>query len=104
MSISLVLALIVVGLCSCEQTDTDGSCPVSNEVVDELKAEMSECSSKLAECRRNDEISEEGCSSRPKEADSSVSVFAFGVVFGVFATLAGIVVSICCCVFCDKQA
>ena len=88
-----LLLSVVVSLCSC---DSESSCSASDASIQELKAQ-------LTECRENHNILK-GAERETEDMDTScVRTFAFGVTVGVFATLTGIVITVCCCVFYDKR-
>ena len=79
-------------LCSSEELVGEGDyCHVSNELVDDLRTQISECQAKLDE--REGTVVDSLC----------VKDFAFGVTVGVFFTLASIVINVCCCVFRDRR-
>lgn len=99
MGLSFFLAVFAFTLCSCEDiSPDDGSCPV---YVDDLKTQISECQSRVTS------LLEEVSSTAEAGADgdtSCIQSFAFGVTVGVFSTLAGIIINVCCCVFRDRKS
>ncbi len=81
-------------LCSSEELSSEKDhCYISNELVDNLRTQITECQTKL---------NERGGVVGAADSRFCVKDFAFGVTVGVFLSLASIVFVVCCCVFRDR--